>query len=170
MADEFDYLYETPDTGSLSINNDGKAERRKAPENDPTRPSLSGDYMGPGSKVKGIGGTEVALDHEPQAKATPVGGKAPGQHQMSPDELMAWANAEQAKYQAATQQAQMAHQSSVEPTLFRDQMVQPPPEWLAGYMDRQGQSPLGGVDLMNSGGYLLERERLKQLKALKAQR
>lgn len=169
MAD-IEYLYETPDTGALQIDQYGKAYRQKA-EPQYGGASLSGplpDFGSGSSSAKGIGGTEVGVDkgqntyHPQQAQA----------RQPTPEELMAMADQMEKEFLSRTQDAKKEHSSAVEPALQRSAGQEGPPDWLVQYMEKQPptdpyhQVMPGRVDIVNANKYLSEQEKLKLLKQM----
>ena len=79
--------------------------------------------------------------------------------QLSPEELMAWANQEEQNYMDMTRQAEQPHMSAVEPTLQRSDS-NGTPAWLEEYMS----GPADPLDSLSHGKHALERETLLQLK------
>ncbi len=161
---DVDLLYETPDTGRLSINDrTGKAERTI--ESGPQQASLSG----PGPSFKGIGGSSVPAAETPRELI--VGGQkaqmAPRvqTRSMTPEELMAWADGLENEMLSKTESARQPHMSALEPALARSEGRDGPPDWLTQYMEKtpaMGQS-FDGINWAKAK-HQSEKEKLKAMK------
>jgi hypothetical protein len=140
MADTEQHLW--PTESNLPLDTRGYAIDPSSPvQASVDHPSLIGEVQAPGSKANspssasaaGIGGTEV----RPQAAQ---GASQASSRQLTPDELMAWANAQEQHF--LNQRQDMS--TAVDPALLRTggaQYVQQPkpigsevPEWLHSYM------------------------------------
>ncbi len=159
-----DYLYETPDTGRLAINDrTGKAERNFEPT--PSGASLSGS----GPTFKGIGGSSVPAAETPRELV--VGSSKPqmqarvATRSMTPEELLAWADSQEQELLAKTDAARQPHMSAVEPALNRSAGSDGPPDWLTQYMEKSPTMGMtfDGIDRVKAK-HQSEKERLKAMK------
>jgi hypothetical protein len=149
---------------------DGKAFKLTGMQQE-EKPSIAGPTPAPGRLLgaKGMGGTN------PEAKAferEPI--QIPGgssQVEMTPEQLLAWADAMENDFINQKREAEKPHMSSVEPTLAREYPLREgngTPDWLVQYMERQptkGTFQPSRVDMEVSNKYRNEREQLRKLKA-----
>lgn len=174
---DVDYLYETPESGRLQIDESGKAFRQSTAA-DASRPSLEAPVRKPNGQAYGIGGTVVGAEKAPGAQAMGVGGaKSHSAPPMSPAQLMVLADSMEQDLMDQTKRAENPYGSSLESMIDRPESLpgaQPGvPDWLMQYMETQPftdpyhQTPMSGIDRVKSNKYLSEREKLRYLKNLR---
>lgn len=162
-------LFETPETGQLTISDSGHASRVKPENASYTGASLSGPIPRYGHEgQRGIGGSVVA--EAMAGKASEHGTHTMDHRDMSPEGLMKWAEEEEKKYVPQDND----HSTAVDPALIRTGYFggEKPPEWLQEYMDGNDAMPqpsvqFGGtnvVDRVMGNKYLQEHEKLKMLR------
>lgn len=169
-ADNYD-LQQDPETGRAFHASDAPAQ---------SRPSLSGAQPAFGRSMggppKGIGGTDIGME---QGHAPPAPQAALNTRQMSPDEMMAFADKLTQEFLTKTKAAEAPHQSSVEPALQRNPyggtLTPNAPDWLVQYMEgvqppegpNMGMTQMGGpgVDKVKGKQYLSQQAMLKHMKA-----
>src|SRR5260221_9227557 len=139
-------LYETPETGKLQVDPDtGKASRlREDAPGKAFEPSLVGPLprYGYGGQ-RGLGGSVVAETH-------------PATHQMTPEQLMQWAN----KTQADLARDNDDKSTAVDPAIIRSRFPGgDAPDWLQLYMSKQPftdpyhQTPMTASERVMSNKY-----------------
>ena len=170
MSDSEQHLWETDETGPLDTAGYPMKDQYQGP-------SLSG----PMPQISGIGGSTVGVDkapggvgfnapvHVPERPQKPQA--VPTKSTMTPEQLMAWASAQEQDLRFQTAEAAFGGQSAVEPALERS-MNGTPPVWLEQYMNR---TPTSGKIVLDPSGqqrYMQEynkgrseTENLRQLKS-----
>ncbi len=171
-------LGENEGSGQLHIGEDGRAFRQLSDAGDASRPSLAGSQ---GSQAKGIGGTVVGAESgmggpNTRSEAPVASGQSrKASHQLSPAEMLIWAEQQEQDLMDKTRAAENPYGSSLESSIDRPSTFgssSTVPEWLTQYMDKQPftdpyhQVMPGRVDIINSNKYLTEREKLKAIKSL----
>jgi hypothetical protein len=179
MPGDVELLYETPETGTLGVGDDGRAFRNVMDQY--SGPSLSGPVPRYGSGQRGIGGSTVELPtsvKHPVQDSNPFAWMDPSQLDGSSSVDAALIRSEAAS--SALDSHLMGAAQEEQNTLQRSGRAlsggvpDHAPEWLQAYMDAQDRTPDGmpaqhfsapqGLDRVNGNKYQQEQDLIRQLK------